>query len=53
MLLLDGKKLPEELLSDELRRFITLNTYLSTKDTWFWEKLRWAVNNKFKTVNII
>ena len=42
MLMMNDQKLPEDLLSDDLRRFISLNTYLSTKDPWFWEKLRWV-----------
>ena len=40
LLLLHGQELSEDLLSDHLRSYIRLNTYLSTKDKCFWQKLR-------------
>ena len=40
LLLVGGQDLPEGLLSEDLRTYISLNTYLSTEDKYFWHRLR-------------
>ena len=31
----------KESMDEDLQRYISLNTYLDSEDTWFWQKLRY------------
>jgi len=46
IIILHGDKLTKGDLDEDLQKYISSNTYIDSKDPWFWRKLRYALPKK-------
>ena len=41
-----GELPPTETMEEDLKKYLSMNTYLDSEDPWFWEKLRYALPHR-------